>query len=138
MIIVDTRYWLAIANKRDQFHELVMEKTRHLYEDLITTWPVLTQTCWLLLSRLGVHALVKFIRQISSFTRLFEMNTTHILQCAALMHKYRVLPMDLTDASLVVLAESLGQGKIISTGQRNYDVYRGKDHKPFTNLLFTQ
>jgi predicted nucleic acid-binding protein len=138
MIIVDTSYWLAIANKRDQFHELVMEKTRHIDEDLITTWPVLTETCHLLLSRLGVHAQVKFIQQISSFTSLFEMNNAHLSKCADLMHQYRELPMDLTDASLVVLAESLGEGKIISTDQRDFDVYRWKNHKPFINLLFTQ
>lgn len=46
--------------------------------------------------------------------------------------------MDLTDASLVVLAESLGEGKIISTDQRDFDVYRWKNHKPLINLLFTQ
>lgn len=46
--------------------------------------------------------------------------------------------MDLTDTSLIVLAESLGGGKIISTDQRDFDVYRWKNHKPFINLLFTQ
>lgn len=43
--------------------------------------------------------------------------------------------MDLTDASLVVAATELGEGRILSTGQRDFDTYRWKDTEPFHNLL---
>ena len=136
MIIADTSYWLALANRRDQYHQLVINRTRSINEPLITTWPVLTETCHLLLHRLGVDAQIKFIRQVGQFTGLFEPNEMHIQKCATLMHQYRNLPMDLTDASLVVLAEALGEGKILSTDQRDFNVYRWKNKHPFTNLLF--
>jgi predicted nucleic acid-binding protein len=138
MIIVDTSYWLAIANRSDQYHELVLEKTRSLNDSLITTWPVLTETCHLLLSRLGVGAQISFIQNVNNFASIFDLSTADIHQCAVLMHKYRDLPMDLADASLVVLAESLDEGNILSTDQRDFGVYRWKNHKPFRNLLFTQ
>ena len=54
---------------------------------------------------------------------------------AELMHRYRDLPMDLADASLVVLAERLGHGRILSTDQRDFDTYRWKQREPFENLL---
>jgi predicted nucleic acid-binding protein len=51
------------------------------------------------------------------------------------MKKYADLPMDLADASLVILAEELGHGRILSTDRRDFNAYRWKNHKPFQNLL---
>ncbi len=51
------------------------------------------------------------------------------------MKKYADLPMDLADASLVLLAEHLGHGRILSTDRRDFGTYRFKEHKPFENLL---
>lgn len=137
MIIADTSYWLALANSNDQYHSLVLSKTRHLSEPLVTTWPVLTETCHLLLARLGNQAQVTFISQVSSFCELFALEQQHLSRCELLMAKYQDLPMDLTDASLVVLAEELGSGKILSTDQRDFNTYRWKQTKPFENLLFS-
>lgn len=136
MIIADTSYWLALANRNDHYHQLAIDITRTLDERLITTWPVLTETCHLLLNRLGVDAQVKFVSNISNFADIFIMEPKHTKTCADLMQKYQDLPMDLTDASLVLLAESLGEGKILSTDQRDFNVYRWKNQRPFTNLLF--
>jgi predicted nucleic acid-binding protein len=115
MIIVDTSYWLALANGDDQYHQLVLNKTIKLNDSLITTCPVLTETSHLLLVRLGVNAQVKFTQQISQFSELFVLENTHLQRCAVLIQKYRDLPMNLTDTSLVVLPETLGEGNIIST-----------------------
>jgi len=61
--------------------------------------------------------------------------TSDLDRIRILMVKYASLPMDLTDASLVLLAETLGQGDILSTDVRNFGVYRFKNRKPFRNLL---
>ncbi|MEI6446196.1 MAG: hypothetical protein WCO29_24485 [Nostocales cyanobacterium ELA583] len=52
------------------------------------------------------------------------------------MEKYANLPMDLADASLVILAEHLGHGRIFSVDQRDFNTYRWKQNYPFENLLF--
>jgi len=52
-----------------------------------------------------------------------------------LMIKYADLPMDLADGSLVLLAEHLGHGRIVSTDRRDFHAYRWKNRHPFTNLL---
>jgi len=54
------------------------------------------------------------------------------------MDKYADLPMDLADASLVILAEHLTHGRILSTDQRDCRAYRWKQHQPFQNLLFRE
>lgn len=137
MIIVDTGYWLALANRRDKHHLRALEVTKGLEDSLITTWPVLTEVCHLLVSRLSVESQIKFIRHAHRYCQLFELKDIHLRRCADLMEKYRDLPMDLTDASLVVLAESLGVGEILSTDRRDFNTYRWKNTHPFKNLLLT-
>ncbi len=137
MIIADTGYWLALANRRDKHHARAVEVTLQLNEALITTWPVLTEVCHLLLNRLNVAAQLAFLRHFHQCAQLFELNTGHLVRCAELMEKYRDLPMDLTDASLIILAEQLGSGAIFSTDKRDFHAYRWKNTQPFKNLLLT-
>ncbi len=51
------------------------------------------------------------------------------------MEKYANLPMDLADASLVILAEHLGHGRIPSSDVRDFNVYRWKNNESFENLF---
>lgn len=133
MILADTGFWLAIANHRDKHHARAVTALRKLREPLVTTWPVMTETCHLLL-RHGSDAVVRFVRGGSAF-RVFALTESHIPRVATLMEKYAELPMDLADASLVIAAEELGSGRILSTDERDFHTYRWKNHKPFTNLL---
>ena len=52
------------------------------------------------------------------------------------MKQYADLPMDLADASLVILAEHLDDGRILSADQRDFNTYRWKNREPFENLMF--
>ena len=54
-----------------------------------------------------------------------------------LMARYASLPMDLADASLVLLAEELGHGRILTTDARDFGAHRFKSRHPFQNLLET-
>jgi uncharacterized protein len=51
------------------------------------------------------------------------------------MKRYAGLPMDLANASLVLLAESIGHGRIFTTDQRDFRTHRWKSRAPFENLL---
>ncbi len=66
---------------------------------------------------------------------VFDLEVGHLECIQVLMEKYRDLPMDLADGSLVILAEELGSGRILSTDQRDLRAYRWKTRKPFRNLL---
>ena len=135
MVLADTGYWLALANARDRWHERAVAASRHLTESLVVTWPVITETCHLLLSRLGVRAETRFIEQVSRNVELHELSKAHLGAIQALMEKYADLPMDLADASLVVAATELGDGRILTTDQRDFNAYRWKNNEPFRNLL---
>ena len=136
MILTDTGYWLALANPKDNFHKHAIAVTRTIESELLITWPVITETCHLLSRRVGQTAPVKFLQQVEQFTTIFELNITHLPRMEVLMGKYKNLPMDMADASLVIAAEDLQAGDILSTDRRDFQVYRWKNHKPFKNLLF--
>lgn len=134
MVLADTGYWLALANRRDRWHQAAVAATRRLDEPLVVTWPVLTETCHLLLVRLGSVAQTRFLQQAAN-VEVHEIGTDRLDELAALMEKYRDLPMDLADASLVLAATDLGEGSILSTDQRDFNAYRWKEREPFSNLL---
>jgi uncharacterized protein len=136
MIIADTGFWLALANRRDDHHAAALRALEALREKLVTTWPVMTETCHLLLARLGVQAELAFLRGLRDGScTVFPIIEAHLPRIEDLMDQYSDLPMDLADASLVVLAEELGDGRILSTDNRDFRTYRWKQRKPFRNLL---
>ena len=136
MIIADTGFWLALANRADRWHEVARQAAQQLDDRLITTWPVMTETCHLLVSRLGPPAALSLVRSARQGAfDLFALTSEHLPRVEELMVKYRDLPMDLADASLVMLAEVLGSGQILSTDRRDFHAYRWKNRHPFKNLL---
>ncbi|SMF96702.1 hypothetical protein SAMN02949497_4108 [Methylomagnum ishizawai] len=137
MIIADTGFWVALASPKDQHHASAKRTFAGLDESLISTWPVMTETCHLLLKRQGVEAQLKFLdlyRQ-GGF-QAFPLEHAHAPRLSQLMRQYADLPMDLADASLVLLAEALDHGRILSTDRRDFHSYRWKNTRPFVNLLF--
>lgn len=137
MVIADTGFFLAIAHTRDQHHELAVERFSEMQgETLVTTWPVLTETCHLLLHRVGETGPTKFLDTVAAgAVEIFDLQPSHLPRIIELMAAYADLPMDLADASLVILAEHLGHGRILSTDERDFGAFRWKQRQPFDNLL---
>jgi predicted nucleic acid-binding protein len=60
MIIVDTGFWLDFANKNDSLHPLAKKQFQKLInQQFITTWCVVTETCYLLQKRVGIGNISK-------------------------------------------------------------------------------
>jgi len=144
MIAVDTGFWVALFNDKDQYHQRAQDiLAKYPYEPLITTWCVLTETSHLLLQRSsntyqGVQKQIKFMSVFEKHPqqfRLFDLQESHFERINFLIEKYQNLPMDLADASLVILAEELGDGRILSIDYRDFNAYRWKNTKPFQNLF---
>jgi hypothetical protein len=41
MVMVDTGFWLALTNKKDEHHEKAKSTMANIDSPLITTWPML-------------------------------------------------------------------------------------------------
>ncbi len=136
-LIIDTGFFLALFSKKDQFHKQSLAlKSKINSRKWITTWPVVTEVCYLLSDRESNNLVSAFLQlyELGGYD-IFPITKNHILKIKSLLEKYSSLPMDLADASLVILAENLGHGDIVSTDLRDFDCYRWKNHKPFHNLF---
>jgi predicted nucleic acid-binding protein len=136
MVLTDTGFWVALINKRDRHHARAVSYMASCKERQVTTWPVITETCHLLGRDVGVESQILFLQMLKSgLVEIAGISTAQIDRLNTLMKKYADLPMDLADASMVLLAEELGHGRILSTDQRDFNCYRWKNRQPFENLL---
>lgn len=136
MISIDAGFLYAIVDRRDAWHPRSLAMTPTISEGWITTWPVVAEAAHLMSKRLGATFAAALIDDITEGNiSVWDLSSANVRRLAPLMRKYAALPMDLADASLVLLAEYLGHGRILSTDKRDFRAYRWKQHKPFVNLL---
>lgn len=137
MIIADTGFWVALVNSDDHYHQTAIKTVAKINEPLITTDSVITEVCHLLLKRRGKKSMLAFVEsyQRNAFHIFSIQPPVHKQRIFTLMQQYADLPMDFADASLVLLAEQLGHGRILSTDKRDFHTYRWKNTQPFSNLL---
>ena len=136
MIAVDTGYFTALADADDALHDLAKQWLPSAQEGWVVTWPVVTETCYLLGARFRKAAKADFMHEATHGGLLiWDIPAVAAKAIPRRMRKYAKLPMDLADASLVLLAEHLGHGRILTTDQRDFGAYRWKFTQPFTNLM---
>ncbi len=91
---------------------------------MLTTWPCLTEAMYLL-HRAGGYPAQAALWTLRTTGRLLlhDLTFADVDRMALLMHQYRDTPMDLADASLVAVADSLRLQRIF-TLDRDFYVYR--------------
>lgn len=78
MVLSDTGFWYAFFNPKDRFHQQAVIAMKMLDEGLITTWPVITETCYLLGKALGVQSQLRFIKALEAdYIEVFEIKFQH-------------------------------------------------------------
>src|ERR1700723_1773151 len=108
MLLVDTNIWLAAADRRSELHGDCARVVRAHQGQLASTVPVIAETSWLILDRLGPDSQAEFLRTITS-GQLGAVDLTEVdwQRCVDLVERYRDLRLDLMDASIVAVAERL-------------------------------
>ena len=136
MIIADAGFFYALIDRRDAWHTRAVAALPTQAQGWITTWPVLTEATHLITRWVGSAAAQALLREVADGAiAVWSWPAEHTARLPDLMHRYTRLPMDLADASLVLLAEHLGHGRILTTDQRDFGAYRFKSREPFDNLL---
>lgn len=135
-LIIDTGFFIALGNAKDQYHKKALKILDRLpKQKWITTWPVLTEVCHLL-QRIAPNKIVPFFKNLEDGAfSVFDLTENDYSSLRELLIKFSDLPIDLADASLVILANHLGHGNILSTDTRDFKTYRWKNHYPFNNLF---
>jgi uncharacterized protein len=136
MILVDAGFLYALLDKDDAWHVRAKTAAAEIKEKWITTWPVLTEAVHLITRWVGAEQAVALMQDIADGDiALWDLTPQATRAVPALMKRYADLPMDLADASLVLLAESLEHGRILTTDERDFRAYRWKSRRPFQNML---
>jgi uncharacterized protein len=86
---------------------------------------VITEVAYLLETRLGVHAEVRFLADLAEGNLIAEpVMAADWLRIAELVARYRDLPLGTADASVVAAAERLGALDVATLDRRHYSVVR--------------
>jgi uncharacterized protein len=133
MIIVDAGAFIALFNLKDPYHTAA-KQAFNKSQTLITTYPVITEFCYLLNKKVGYPAQVNFLKNgCQNAFEVFHLQQHHLIRMVTLMEQY-ANAMDMVDASLVVLAESLGHGRILTVDFKDFYTYRWLG-KPFEVII---
>ena len=123
MTLVDTGPLVAILHRDDMRHRDCVQALKTLPPPLGTTWPVVTEAMYLLGFAADAQDELWGLLETGRLS-LFGLDAADAPRMRALMRKYRDLPMDLADASLVAVAEREGISRVFTLDRRDFGVYR--------------
>ncbi|WP_242424562.1 type II toxin-antitoxin system VapC family toxin, partial [Frankia sp. EI5c] len=92
---------------------------------LIVPTLVITEVVYLLGTRLGTQAELRFLADLASGA--FDVETVHPtdwLRIADLVNQYRSLPLGTVDASVIACAERLGVDEVATVDRRHFTVVK--------------
>lgn len=125
--LVDAGPLVALFDASDKFHQWAVRAVQDEPYRMVTTWPVLAETASMLSTDSWIDCL-EFIE--AGGMQIEELPQAVLPSLIRWAKKYSDLPMDLGDASLVVLAGLLDTRRII-TIDADFGVYRLAGNRSF-------
>lgn len=132
-VLVDAGPLIALFDKDDRYHLEMMAFVRNGKFRFVTTTAVMTEVSHML--DFSAKAQIHFLEWVMREGVILHEITQHdIGRIMELIQKYKDLPMDFADATLVVAAERTGMRKIISIDS-DFDVYRLPGKERIVNIF---
>jgi predicted nucleic acid-binding protein len=125
MILTDAGPLIAILDRGESHHRLCVDCLGQLSGPMLTTWPAFTEAMYLLGEAGGwVAQAALWSLESEGDLEIADQGAEDRRRMTALMKKYYDRPMDLADASLVVLAEKRGLRDILTLDHADFRTYR--------------
>lgn len=129
-LLLDTGAWVALLDRREREHGRCVQALQGVTGRLVSSEAVLTETLWLVGGlRDGPRRCAEFVRR--GTVTLVPVSPESLARAVDLMARYRNVPMDYADATLVVLGEDLGLDRVFTLDRRGFSVYRLHGRRPF-------
>lgn len=129
-ILLDTGPLVALLDSSEKNHERCVAFFKDFKGQLFTTEPVLTEVLYLLSPSIkGQKAGIEFI--LKGGAMLVPQSLESLRRGLELMEKYKNVPMDFADVTLVVLAEEMGITEIFTLDVKGFSIYRMHGRKAF-------
>jgi predicted nucleic acid-binding protein len=115
MILCDAGVLLCLVDRTQPQHKAYRNTVMRLAKPLVTTWSCLTEAMYLALHR-GGWQMQKQLGQLllDKLLVVYDIQESDYSRLLALMEQYRDRPMDLADATLVLVAEKTGYRQILT------------------------
>ena len=134
--LIDAGPLIALFDRSDQYYLAALRFVEDFRGYLWTTWPVITEASHMLdFSVKSQVALLEWIRR--GGIQIFELENSHLARLITLTNKFDDVPMDLADASLIVLSEEKGF-KEIATIDGDFYIYRDVRNNYLQNVFLNQ
>ena len=137
-VIIDTGFLVALFNEQDQlhckaFHAAEKYENRQWVSSLFT----IQETFWLLSNKSSRAEAERFLSFADHEIDFPSLPSDWLCKVQRILKKYGSAKIDLADASLVMLAEYISTGDILTGDRRDFDILRwGSQNNAFNNLLF--
>ena len=132
-VLLDTGPWVALIDRSEQGHKECASWLEKFEGELYSTEAVLTEVLYLLNFSLKAQAAaINFVLQQAVI--LVPASFESLNRAKQLMEKYRNVPMDYADASLVCLAEDLLIQDIATLDKKDFGIYRLPSNQHFQIL----
>jgi uncharacterized protein len=130
VILIDAGPMVALLRRADQHHARCVAALRRIRKPVGTVWPAVTEAMFLLSDRPDAQAALAGKLEAAAIS-LLPLDRRDLPRIGELMSKYRDLPMDFTDATLVRIAERDGLDTVFTTDRRDFSVYRMSGRRRF-------
>jgi predicted nucleic acid-binding protein len=134
-MIVDTGPLVAAANRKDDHHVPSVKLLGETRRPMIVPSPVVAEVCHLLERDAGSRIEAQFIRSLADgHLILVELTKSDLYRMAELVERYADLGLGGVDASVVAVAERLGETEVATLDRRHFGVVRPRHVERFTLL----
>jgi predicted nucleic acid-binding protein len=131
--LIDAGPLIALFDRDDAYHHRVNDFFKGYNGQLITTWPVITETLHML--DFHVQAQIDFLRWLQrDAISIYPLNHKSIEGIIQLTEKYADRPMDFADATLLVTSEASAIRDII-TIDSDFLIYRNLRKEMLRNIF---
>ena len=122
-LLLDTGGLVSLLDRGQRDHRDFARFFDAWQGEVVSTEAVLTEASHLLgRAEGGRTACLDFF--LIGGAKLIPSSRATLQRCRALVERYADVPMDLADATLVVLAEDLDTNLILTTDRRDFSIYR--------------
>lgn len=132
-LLLDTGAFVALVDRSQRQHADCLRVLEAWTGPVVTTEAVLTETLYLVGPRWD-HQKVCLEFFLRGAFVLVPSSRQSLRRVAALMEKYRDVPMDFADATLVALGEALQTDTVFTLDRRGFSAYRLAGRRPFRLL----
>jgi predicted nucleic acid-binding protein len=134
-LICDTGPLYAALDRDDAYHEACSQLLATFPEPLVVPAPVAVEVDWLSANRLGPSAFVAFLEDVQrGMLGIVDLTDADYARVRDLLIDYEDFSLGFVDASVLAVAERLGETKLATLDHRHFGALRPR-HTEALELL---